>query len=66
MLPRAHRIYEVIGEELRRREKVLEIDRTLTKIHFEVILGNQSGEPVRVLYEGHGTTDLTRESKISK
>jgi hypothetical protein len=62
MLPRATRISEVIIRELARREKVLEIDRTLTKIHFEIILGAKNGEPVKVLYEGHGKTDLTTDS----
>jgi hypothetical protein len=39
----------VLRREITRREKVLEIDRTLTKIHFEIILGKRSGDPVKVL-----------------
>jgi hypothetical protein len=66
MLPRATKICEVLRRELTRREKVLEIDRTLTKIHFEIILGKRSGDPVRVLYNGHSETDLTSESDLSK
>lgn len=59
MLPRATRIYEVLGREILRREKVLEIDNTLTRIRFEIIIGRQSGNPVKVLYDAHSDTDLT-------
>lgn len=65
MLPRASKIHQIIGCELLRREKVLEIDRTITKIHFEMIL-DKTGEPVRVLYQSHGLTDLTNRGDLSK
>lgn len=59
MLPRATKILKVIGDDLSRREKVLEIDQTLTRIRYEIIIGRHSGDPVKILYDAHSDTDLT-------
>lgn len=59
MLPRATNIHEALRRELELHDKALEVDVTLTKIHFEVVINHQTGLPARVRYQTHSETDLT-------
>jgi hypothetical protein len=56
---RITRIERALVTELQRHARAIEIDLTLTKINLSVILGRRTGEPVKVLYEAKGETDLT-------
>lgn len=63
MLLKATKIHEALRRELERHDKALEVDLTLTKIHLEVIIGRQTGLPVKVHYQAHSETDLTKEER---
>ena len=66
MLLRATKIMEVVGEEIRRREKAIEADESIRSITIEIHFNQESGNPVKTLYHARGETQFqTRDGKTS-
>ena len=59
LLSRAALLLQVISSELKRHQKALELDESVAKITFEVIIGKRSGDPVKVRYLTSSESDLT-------
>jgi len=66
MLPRATEIHKAIGRELDRHQKVLEIDRSISKIQFTVVFDHRTGAPIKTIYMPQHESRLTEENELSR
>ena len=61
MMARATRILRIVEHELSRRERALEVDTALRKLHILIRFDERTQEPITVEMNPYSKFDLTRE-----
>lgn len=60
LLTRAAPMIQIIQTELKKHQKALEVDDSVSKITLEIIMGKRNGDPVKIRYLTSSESDLTQ------